>query len=340
VPKGDLNNFKLSHISPGPGYVYARSSWDEEATYFFFKCGDRFTAHQHLDNGHFLIYKHEELAADGGQYYYFGNDHDVNYHLRTIAHSTILIHDPDETWPGIRAFKGGMANDGGQHHNWPHHNGAVVNADEWQRDERLYDIADILGFEDRGSYLYMAGDCSRAYSAKKLEYFTRQIVFIRPGTFVIFDRVKSTNADFKKTWLLQAMKSPAEKNSHLVITNGRGRLFVQTLLPRDPEIRLASGENLHCYDSGCFSPEQERGPAPECRVEVSPPEPAVVDYFLHVLTATGAEVERVPEAVAEVSELEVSLRVGDAQLLFTTRDVGGQIEINGQTTVFANSIVN
>jgi hypothetical protein len=97
VKKADLNGFNLSHISPGPGYVYAHSSWDEDATYFFFKCGDRFTAHQHLDVGHFLIYKYEELAGDGGHYDAFGSNHDVNYYLRTIAHNTILVHDPCET---------------------------------------------------------------------------------------------------------------------------------------------------------------------------------------------------------------------------------------------------
>ena len=32
---------------------------------------------------------------------------------------------------------------------------------------------------------------TRAYSPKKLDCFTRQIVFARPGTFVIFDRVVS-----------------------------------------------------------------------------------------------------------------------------------------------------
>ncbi|MHC4181641.1 MAG: hypothetical protein ACYSWU_29470 [Planctomycetota bacterium] len=86
VKKADLGGFRLSHLSPGPGYVHARSSWGEDATYFFFKCGDRFTAHQHLDVGHFLIYKHEELAGDGGHYDSFGSRHDVNYHLRSIEH--------------------------------------------------------------------------------------------------------------------------------------------------------------------------------------------------------------------------------------------------------------
>ncbi|RPJ24337.1 MAG: hypothetical protein EHM35_16445, partial [Planctomycetaceae bacterium] len=39
VPQGDIGSFKLSHISTGPGYVYARSSWEEGATHFFFKWG-------------------------------------------------------------------------------------------------------------------------------------------------------------------------------------------------------------------------------------------------------------------------------------------------------------
>ena len=190
IEKGDLKSFRLSHISPGPGYVYARSSWDEDATYFFFKCGDRFTAHQHLDVGHFLIYKHEELAGDGGHYDSFGSNHDVNYHLRTIAHNTILVHDPSEQWSRIRAGPV-SGNDGGQHHSWPHHNGAVTDADAWYKDRKLYDIADIMAFEDCGDYVYVAGDCTRAYSPDKLSYFTRQIVFLRPSTFVIFDRVVS-----------------------------------------------------------------------------------------------------------------------------------------------------
>ena len=67
IVNGDLASFKLSHVSKGPGHVHARSSWNEEATHFFFTCGDRFTAHQHLDVGHFLIYRHAELVGDGGR---------------------------------------------------------------------------------------------------------------------------------------------------------------------------------------------------------------------------------------------------------------------------------
>jgi hypothetical protein len=337
LPKADLKLLPLSHLSPGPGYVYARSSWDEDATYFFFKCGDRFTAHQHLDVGHFVIYKHEELAGDGGHYDDFGSIHDVNYHLRTIAHSTILVHDASETWPGIRAGKV-TGNDGGQAHAWPHHNGAVVDAAEWKAHKELYDIADIPAFEDRGEYLYVAGDCSRAYSRKKLETFTRQIVFIRPGTFVIFDRVRSTAPSFEKTWLLQAMKVPERRGEHLVVTNGRGRLFVQTCLPRDARVRLAAGADLYSYDGKSYPPSRDTGPAPECRVEVSPPEARALDCFLHVLTATDSGAEQVPAVRCEVTGTEVTVVVGDATLTFTTEALGGSFQRQGRREPLADRV--
>jgi len=338
IQKGDLEGFRLSHISPGPGYVYARSSWDDDATYFFFKCGDRFTAHQHLDVGHFLIYKHEELVGDGGHYASFGSVHDVNYHLRTIAHSTMLIHDPSETsWSRIRAGDV-TGNDGGQAHNWPHHNGAVTDPEQWHKGRELYNIADILAFEDQGQYLYVAGDCTRAYSPDKLEYFTRQIVFIRPGTFVIFDRVKSKSPDFKKTWLLQAMKAPTGNAPNLVVTNGKGRLFVQTVLPRDPQVKLVTGEDLYSYGGRTYNPERDTGPAPECRIEISPSQPETVDYFLHVLTAADADTESLQEAIAQVGDEEVAITVGDVSITFAIAEVGGEIEISGSHTRFADQI--
>ena len=338
INKGSLKDFKLSHISPGPGYVYARSSWGEDTTYFFFKCGDRFTAHQHLDVGHFLIYKYAELAGDGGHYDSFGSKHDVNYHLRTIAHNTILVHDPSESWPKIRAGPV-SGNDGGQSHAWPHHNGAVSDPAEWQIRPELYDIADILAFEDQGAYMYVAGDCSRSYSPGKLACFTRQIVFIRPGSFVVFDRVSSKNPRFKKTWVLQAMNIPTEAAPHLIVTNGNGRLFIQTLLPRNPQVNLVSGADLYSYGGKSYLPERDTGPAPDCRIEISPPQQVDTDYFLHVLTATDANTTSVEKAFAMVEGQEVKLIIGNTRITFTKAEVGGNIQISSRQKQFADRIM-
>ena len=337
VAKGNLDSFRLSHISTGPGFVYARSTWQDDATYFFFKCGDRFTAHQHLDNGQFLIYKYDELAGDGGQYYAFGVNHDVNYHLRTIAHNTILIYDPDETWPSIRAGTV-TGNDGGQAHDWPHHNGAATDPNEWIGNKNLYDIADIIAYEDTGAYVYVAGDCTKSYNPRKIEYFTRQIVFIRPNTFVIFDRVKSKNPSFTKTWLLQAMASPQGETPNFVITNGNGRLFVQTLLPRNPQVTLNSGDELYRYDNKSFPPKETRGKAPECRIEISPAEAQTMDYFLHILTAADASVGSAPDAKLVTSDAEITALVESVSVTFTKDSVGGNIIIGGEDRILGNTI--
>jgi len=308
VVGGDLERFKMSHVSPGPGFVYGRSSWDDSATHFFLKAGDRFTAHQHLDAGHFLIYRGGVLAGDGGHYDDFNSSHAVNYYLRTIAHNTILIHDPDETWPAIRAGEV-TGNDGGQSHNWPHHNGAVADAAAWERDAELYNIADVLAVTEHESYLYVAADASRAYSADKVVSFTRQIIFQRPGTFVVLDRVESTNPEFRKTWLLQAASRPVERDGTLVITHGEGRLFLQSLFPEAPVVRLVDGGELYQYDGNSYEPSRDTGPAPACRIEISPSAPAAVDYFLHVLTATDTTIESVPAArvrrVGDSFEVEI-----------------------------------
>ncbi len=327
IPAGDLDSLRRSHFSPGPGYAYARSCWDEDATWFFFKCGNRFTAHQHLDVGHFLIYKHAELVGDGGHYDGFGSLHDVNYHLRTIAHNTLLIHNPEETWPAIRA--GAVhGNDGGQHHSWPHHNGAVSDPEQWHQDRERYDIAEMLAFEDRGDLLYVAGDATRAYCPDKLEHFTRQILFLRPDTFLIFDRVRAAQAEMKKTWLLQAMEVPTGGAPDWIVTHGPGRLFLQTLLPEDAEARLHTGEELYAYGGRHYPPSRDTGSAPKCRIEISPSQPAKTDYFLHVLTATGRETDRVARATVTDNANEFIVSLGANRIALAKHQVAARLAVD------------
>jgi heparin/heparan-sulfate lyase len=212
--------------------------------------------------------------------------------------------------------------------------------------------------------MYVAGDCTRAYSSKKMGCFTRQIVFLRPDTFVIFDRVQSKNPDFKKTWLLQAMKSPSRTDKHLVITNGNGstgspsraksregRLFVQTLLPENPAVRLVSGSELYSYGGGeavsalrpagilpavenkgkmtspHYPPSHNTGPAPECRIEVSPSKPSSWDYFLHVLTAAGSDTDSIETAEARLTNEEVVVSVGKTKIKFNTAQIGCRVDV-------------
>jgi len=326
IPKADLAKFKLSHFSPGPGYVYARSSWDEDVTYFFFKCGNRFTAHQHLDVGTFLIYKEGELVGDGGHYDGFGTPHDVNYHLRTIAHNTIRVIDPEESWEvkergSIRAGNV-TANDGGQRYDWPQHNGAVADAAQWNAQKEIWETGTILAFEERGDHVFIKADCTKAYSPEKLEKMIRQIVFLRPGTIVIVDTVRVKDPAFKTIWNLQAMKRPTnvtdDSGNDLGLwtwSNGTGRLFLQTLLPEETHLELYTGEKLYTIDGIDYPPQNDTGPAPECRMEISPTQAKTDHLFVHVLRATQDGVKQVALAKADVSENKIRVEL-DAEYSF------------------------
>jgi len=163
-------------------------------------------------------------------------------------------------------------------------------------------------------------------------------VYLRPGTFVVFDRVTSTRADFKKTWLLQAMTVPQQQDGRLVTVNGRGRLTVQTLLPQQAQTKLVSGSELYSYGGHDYPPRQEKGPAPQCRVEVSPPQPAATDYFLHVLTAADANAPLSPAATATMQRDGVEVTVGEARVFFSTGVVGGRVARGGKVIEFAKDL--
>ncbi len=336
VKPGALDEFKLSHVSPGAGHVYARSSWKEDATHFFFRCGRRFTAHQHLDNGHFLIFKNEELLGDGGHYDSWTDSHVINYYLRTIAHNTLLIEDPSEKWEEIRAVPT-AENDGGQMFEGTraslHQNGGVCLVSEWEEHRNKLEIGRLAAYRDQGSYLYTAGDITKSYSAKKAKCVTRQIVFLRPGTFVIFDRVDATNEAFKKKFLLQPVSVPQQHGAHWVVTQGKGRLFIQTLSPAKPTVELYHGENLYTHGGKRFIPVVENCPAPNCRMEISAgpgTAPAKFEYFLHVLTATDANVADVLLASAHREGNEVTVTIGEVVIRFALDQMKGSIRIEGK----------
>ena len=83
-------------------HVMFRNSWEEDGTLIIYISGDQYTHHQHLDKGHFLIYKKGGLTVDGGGYGspMYG-DNWANYSTRTIAHNCVLVPDPDEEpWEG------------------------------------------------------------------------------------------------------------------------------------------------------------------------------------------------------------------------------------------------
>jgi hypothetical protein len=134
------------------------------------------------------------------------------------------------------------------------------------------------------------------------------------------------------------MKTPTRAGPDLILTNGKGRLSIQTLLPADAQVRLVDADKLYSYDGKTYRPNRNTGAAPQCRMEVSPPQQAKVDHFLHVLTATDANAGRVGRAQAHIDDGRITVNVGDTNITFLSAEVGGRISVNGNRNELARTI--
>ncbi|HUW56532.1 MAG TPA: heparinase II/III family protein [Planctomycetota bacterium] len=290
----DVTGFPLAHCARDVGKVYARGDWSDDATWLRFECGPWWNQHQHFEAGNFEIFRYEPLAAESGEYTDWDSPHAVNWLIRTVAHNCILVHQPDETWKNVRnRQERPIANDGGQADD----TFFVHTLDEWQRRRERFERGHIVLFEDHGDFLHVVGDCTKAYAPSKVSLCLRQVVFLRPHTFVILDRVTATRAEYQKTWLLHCHHEPEIAGRTFTVTNGAGKLSAETLLPDAPVVRKVEG---YTYGGETFEPESDRlsETAARWRIEVQPPAANTHDLFLHVLSTDGpkaAQLEREPD---------------------------------------------
>ena len=290
----------------GVGQVVFRSGWDKDATFAVLKAQSfRSSGHRHADENDFVITKKGALAIDSGVYQRGPGGHLYNYFVRTVAHNTITVYDPEED-------TGGRPNDGGQYQGlWRKISGdspAFGSHGVYYPGSPLM-IGGITAFETNPRYSYALGDVGRAYSPHKVKLFTRQMVFLPPDYFVIFDRVTSTKPEFTKRWLLHTVNRPRQQGRTVVVTEGQGKLFSQTLLPEDARIQLVGGPGKDFWVDGKNYPPPQPERAVEAgawRVEVYPGSPRTEDYFLHFLYAADEGTAAAPTATL----LKVSDGVG------------------------------
>ena len=148
----------------------------------------------------------------------------------------------------------------------------------------------MVAFETTPQFSYVAGDATETYHPDKCKLALRQFVFLPPDFFVVFDRVVSTEAEYKKSWLLHTATEPRLKGDTFYADQDQGRLFCRTLLPENAEITTIGGPGRQFWSDGRNWPFPDGYRTPDTtqllgqwRVEVSPPEPAQQDYFLHLI---------------------------------------------------------
>ena len=324
-PARPLATAPLAHFAQGIGKIYARSDWTDQATWFRFDCGGYWTAHQHLDIGNFEIYRGEPLATESGEYSEWGDPHAMNWLIRTVAHNCILVYEPGEQWKNMRdGGKVKYANDGGQAKTW---DWPADTLEQWNAKRDQFARGQIVAYENQPEWLYVAADCTKAYSPEKLSLWLRQIVFLRPGTFVIFDRVVSKKAEYPKAWLLHCRNEPQISGAQTVIHSGKGQLNIETLLPTDAKLSKVEGYQYPTFAGSQAFPAPKSSlndAANKWRLEVAPAKAAEEDLFLHVLSTDGPHDAKLVRAGDKIT-----VNIGDAHVSFSGK-LGGDVPKGGQ----------
>lgn len=270
LPRKPLATFKLSHLAVGRGTVLLRSDWSEDATHVGFVAGPLLSTHAHADAGHFSIWKHGELATRAGDYRGTGKGWALDAYTRTVAHNALLIYDPAEK---MRSRHQDVLNDGGQL--------------GYDGTEGRMEGAKIIAYDARRAYTYVCAELTAAYAKSKVACVRRQLVYLRPDTVIISDRVSSTNPAFPKVWQCYLAGAAKLDAKTFRTDNSKGKLRADVLLPADAQVKLLGGQDKAVDVFGTKVPQPagngEDGPA--WRAEVHPGGQRTDDAFLVVLRA-------------------------------------------------------
>jgi heparin/heparan-sulfate lyase len=218
-----------ARLFPENGHAVMRSDWTPEATYALFRCGrfgeiDGAWGRNNADNLQFVITKAGILAADtgavhslnnaalgfaGSQVHSDGLPHIREYARQTIAHNSITVGSAPLELRGWKDALLGTVRSGGQ---------SPIQDKSWWKawglpepkpGDRPFKEGAIVAYETSPLFDYAAGDATHSYPPTRVKSITRQFVYLRPDTFVIFDRVASAEAGWETNWLLHALYEPA-----------------------------------------------------------------------------------------------------------------------------------
>ena len=339
-PRGPSEKLPMAKHFKNMGQLFMRSGSGPDDTYALFTAGGVLTQHRHYDNNNFVIYKNGFLALDAGTRPQPGL-HLSHYYARTVAHNCITIRMPGEIMP--RYWDSGPAhgeedvtvfpNDGGQNNLMG---------------------SEIIAFDEKEEYVYIASDATGSYHQDKAELVLRQFVFIPPDHFVILDKVSSTEPGYQKRWLLHTAAEPIVDQVEFHTDHRGGRLFCKTLFPGNAQLKKIGGPGKQFWSDGRNWALPEIKPGEwnyrsmrwldnnhdlfgQWRIEVTPGSLSKDDIFLHLLQVGDTTLQSMDPSTPIEHDDMVGVRITREKRVYevtfsTGSQVGGSISIiqNGE----------
>jgi heparin/heparan-sulfate lyase len=305
-----FNSLPLT-IDFGPilGSMIARTGWNfgktsNDVVVEMKGGGYNFGNHQHSDAGSFQIYYHGLQAVDLGQYHFYGTPYDYNFNKRSIAHSMMLVVDPDEKFHR-------SANDGGARfvRSCPRTPKQVIENPKFANGNII--SADFGPSSQRPFFSYFSVDLTSAYS-NKIKNYIRTFCFLNldnaanPAVLIILDNITTRKAKFKKYWQINTLNLPKSTTDGIIISNSEGgitgQVNLQMLLPKASERKteIFSGKATHnVFGKQLTPPKQSQPEAHGHRVMFSPKKQRKNNTFLTVMSMTAEHTSSLPIDFAE-----------------------------------------
>lgn len=317
LPESSLESLPLT-IDFGPilGSMIARTGWnigmDSNDVVAEIKGGGyHFGNHQHSDAGAIQIYYRGFQVADIGLYGFYGTPYDFNFHKRSIAHSMMLVRDPNEK------FGNTESNDGGTKFNQRHPNTPeIAQSDPWFNNGRVVS-ADFGPSKLRPYFSYFDVDLVGAYSSK-IRAYNRRFCFLNlgrddiPAAIILTDDIATANPKFKKYWQINTHNMPETTKNGVILKNQRldlvGKTHVEMLIPTNSkrESKILSGSNANSsfefkYEVPGRIADLNHPEENAYRIMISPKNANEQDRFLTVFQLADGDTEPLPVSHTEIS---------------------------------------
>ena len=213
------SNAPLQDFASGTGLLTARSDWSNNPVWVSLQMGNLLGAdHQTYEPGQLQIQQGgNDLLVDVNAY-------TGNQWPKPAYGNTVMVSD---NGTGAQTYLWGPGY-------WYGSPGVVTKA-----------------YEANGNYVYDYGDMSTIYSPAgypgtggSVSLLTRQLVYLRPGLIIAYDRVNTTQASFPKNLDWNFMNAPVVNGNSFTETVGQSELFGATF-SADPLSTTATSYGLN-----------------------------------------------------------------------------------------------
>jgi len=293
----------------GTGMVIWKTSWEDDGTTVFFKCGNYFCDHGHFDQGHLDVFRRSPLLLDSGSYLTYSGPFRTEYWHRTVAHNTILVVDP-----AIQDDEGGQR---------VFHSQSDGTIDEYLAN-KLAETGDILDYIDEKDVSYVAGDFSAAYTEDRVRKITREVAFLADRYLVVLDRIETARTGLvpKILWHCPVEPQINRDNSSFEVSRNGARAIVRTLLPSDVRLEWIKGFKVGSKDIEPVGTQKGIEDMGVGRIEVSSSSSTGNHYlFIHLIDVADTQ-DAPSQASAKLSDNRFLVTIGEQTVSFKADAVG------------------